>query len=349
MNRENTVPGPGRALAGFLLGVLLAIFSPFILLTEIFSLMPVIMVPAIGLVLLCRWSGRAPAMLSGMLLLLFTARMLGTTFMWMIFFMAILPAALLIAFESKPFFARMKLSIAAFCAGVVIAVAILYADYGGNMIERTLSSLPEAMRAVPAEMLSLPMQNLSATLGYELTVDEFHRVFEELIRNTIPAYQLSLPGLIFGGALVTAVACAGFDAWIRSKRGLSGPDDCVPLRDWALPASTTGGVLLMLLASYIIDAMGMEYGLALYDTVLNISIAVFSIQALGSMARYLQASPLKKGAQTAILVCLAVLSLMGASLYVALYGCASAIFGRHGALRQRMEEKMKDHHHSGEE
>lgn len=349
LNRANDKPGAGRAIAGMLIGMVLAVLSPLVMMTELLSLVVVLMLPSIALVALNRWAGRGAAFFSAMLQLMFSARFLGSAFMWMSFFLTLLPVALLIRNENKLFFTQMKISIAAFGAGVLLSVLSAYASYGGNMVERVLLELPKLVRTLPAESMEVIMESYSALIGNAMSVEEFYHVFDQMIHALIPVYQANLPGLIFAGALVSAVLCVGLNGLMRSKQGIAAGDSYLPMREWALPGSATGGLLLILLISFIMSAAGMQQGDAVLYAVYDIAAAAFCIQALCSMARHLHVSPLKHGVRVVIVSVLAVLCVSGASLYVSIYGVASAVFGSRGLLREHTENKQNNNHFDGNE
>ena len=350
MNQEKMKPGVGRTLVGCLLAVLLALVAPLMVMTELLSLMMLVLLPSIGVVFLYRWAGRFPAMLCGALQLVTTAMYLGGTFMWIAFFMMLMPLVLLFRSEQKPFFAQMRVTIAGFGAGVLVSVLLLYFSYGGNMIERVLLELPAAMRELPAESVRTISESVLLARGSEMTVEEFYTLFDQMIAQLIPFYQQNLPGLIFSGALLTAVICAGLNAWMRHRRGLDAPGSYLPLREWALPASTTGGLLLIVAVSYVLDLLGMRNAETLFYTVYSIAVTAFSIQAVTSIARRMHASMARRGAKVFTVIGVALLCLLGGAGILALYGCASAILGSRGALRQRMKNRDdNDSRNGGEE
>ena len=333
-------------ILGSLLAVALALFAPIIILTELMSLQMVILLPSIGVMLLYRWAGKAPAILSGMLQLVFTARLLGSTFMWMAFLAMLLPILVLIRYDKAPFFTRMKASVAAFCFGTVAAVSVLYWAYGGNTIERVLLLLPGALETIPAEALQLPISTLSSALGREVTAESFYVLFEDMIRSLVPYYQMNLPGLLFSGSIVTAVLTAALGSYVNIRRGNAPRGTHVALRDWYLPASVTSGMLTMFIASYAIYLLGMQQGQTLYVTVYSIAVTVFSIQAMASFARRLHETRIRPGIRAAILIIIALMCLLGGSLYAAIYGFASAVMGRRGSLRLKMDQRKKHNDHS---
>lgn len=337
-------------LLGSVLGAILAVISPLMVISELFSLMMVVYFPAVGLMLLYRWAGFAPAMLSAMLQMMITARMLGSTFMWVAFLAGILPLSILLRFEKKHFYTQIKAAIAAFGAGIVLAVMVLYFNYGGSMIERVLLELPQTIRKIPAEMLTTVIDSVGKSLGRELVVEEFYPVFDQMIARLIPVYQVNMPGLLFSGALTTAVLCAGLGSLMLHKQGGAPEEAYLPLRRWMLPASVTGGLLLITGVSLGIYLGGLPRGQTLFFAVYNIAGAAFCIQALSSMARHMYASSLKKGTRIAILAGISALCMLGASMYVAIYGCGSAVFGRYGVMRQKYEKMNSDkNNHSDDE
>lgn len=349
LNPEYKKPGIGKTLVGMLAGMVLALLSPIVMMTEMLSLVPVIMLPSIALVALNRWAGKGPALFSAMLQLMFSARFLGNTFMWMAFFLNLLPVTLLMRHENKPFFTQMKVSIAAFGTGVLLAVAAAYVSFGGNMVERVLLELPKVLRTLPAESVSMAMGSYASIMGKSVNIEDFYHLFDQMINAVIPVYKVNMPGLIFSGALISAVLCVGLNASMRFKQGIAAEGSYVPMREWALPGSTTGGLLMILAASFIMSSLDVPQGDAVFYAVYDIAMAAFCIHALSSMARHLHVSPLKHGLRVGFIAVMAVLCIMGASIYVSIYGIASAVFGSRGMLRERMENKRNNNHSNGNE
>ena len=349
MNQVKNKPSAGRIIAGCLLAAIIALVAPLMVMTELLSLVMVVLLPSIAVVFLYRWAGKFPALLCAALQMSVAAAYLGTTFMWMTFFMMLMPLVLLFRMEGKPFFAQLRASIAGFGAGVLASVLVLYISYGGNMIERVLLELPAAVRELPTESLRTVSESVSLALGREATVEEFFDLFDQMIERLIPFYQLNLPGLIFSGALVTAVFCAGLNAWMRHRRGLDAPGTYLPLREWALPSSTTGGLLLIVAVSYVMNLLEMKSAETLFYTVYSIAATAFAIQAVTSFARRMHASSLGRGARVFAVIAVVLVCLLGGIGILALYGCASAILGSRGALRQRMKNNGNNSRTGGEE
>ena len=94
------------------------------------------------------------------------------------------------------------------------------------------------------------------------------------------------------------------------------------------------GLLLILLVSFVLGEAGMQGADVALQAVLDIAVIAFCVQALSSFARRLQQAGKSVGMQRGMIAVLAVLAWFGASLYLAIYGCASALFGSRGALKQ---------------
>lgn len=276
--------------------------------------------------------------------LIFSAYLLGGTFVWVTLLALVTPAIILIFLENRPFNMQMKASIISFEVGIVVSLVLLYLRYGANMIESLMLHLPGVVHEMPLEQLSSLIENVSAALGRNIVQDDFYNLFEKAVEMLIPVYQANFPGMLFGGGLVSAVLCVGLSGRMLKKQGRGGKGAYCPLRRWALPASTTGGLLLMICAGYIIYLSDMPQGMALLYAVYDIAIVAFCIQAFSSIARRMYASPLKRGVQIFILIAFLLLSMSGASLYLGIYGCASAIFGRYGAVRQKLEQMNSKEH-----
>lgn len=341
MNQENQ-NRVGRTLLGYLIGTILAVLWPLLMITELMSLMAVIMLPAICMVFILRWSGRLPAIYSAMMLLVFSARYMGEVFLWVSFFSSVLPVLVLERSKSSPFFVQVRRSICAFGAGIVLSVATVYAEFGGDLIRRAFARLETALQLLPADALAGLASSYAAISGIEIGAEGFSAMFAEMMSALIPVYQLNLPGLILSGALITGVLCACINVRLSPEVAEDRENGLVPLREWYLPASATAGLLLLAAAAFLLSKLGVEGGNGALQASLSILATAFCIQTLSSAARRTYAAKLSRGSQTGIAVFIALLSMFGANTYSAIYGCASAVFGSKGALRQYAKQQKDD-------
>lgn len=335
MKQEEKTLGAGRVVAGCLLGVLLAFLLPMTILTEMMALLPVVMLPSIALVALRRISGGVAAALSGAMQLVVACAYMGGAFMWMYFFMAILPVLVVLRLEKRPFAEQMKASIAAFSAGVLVSVLIFYLIYGGDVVGRMLSILSEAIRELPKASLGVVKEAFSAFDAQSMTAEEFYEAFDQMLEMLSGTYRLNLPALIFAGALISAVVCTALNARIRVHQGIAGEDEYLPLVRWALPASVTGGLLLILGISYLLDVSGVKGAESAFYAVYDIAAVAFCIQALSSIEWRMKAFRVKTFARRVVLALVAGAALMGASTYIGVYGLLSALIGTRGVIHQR--------------
>lgn len=331
--------GGGWLALGYLLAVLLVFAAPVVVMAELMSLLPVILAPSVGIALLYRWFGRGPALCAALLQILADAVLLGTMGMWIAVCASILPLIALYAASARPFFEQLCIAIGAFMLGILLSVGLLYLSFGGNAIARALELLPqmmqESLRTLPAESLNRLLASLPAEFASGMTVEGFIENLERAVEQLVPLYQHNLPGLLFGGAMITALLCAPLLAVGRGA-------DYRPFREWALPASATGGLLLILLVSFALNEVGVQGAEVAFQAVFDIVIVAFCVQGLASFARRLHQGGKSTGMQHGVVALLAVLAWFGASLYLALYGCASALFGSRGALKllsQRNQNK----------
>ena len=342
LSQENVKFGMGRTVAGIVLGVLLAMVAPAFLLTEVFSLMTVVLLPSIALIALYRWAGRGPAMFSSLLMLVVDYRFMGAPLMLVALLATIVPPLLLLRVEDRPFFQQLRYAITAFGVGVIAAVAVLYFSYGGDMIARALNLFPRAMRLQSEESLVPLMGVVSQLMGRALTMEDFFTLYDSMIALLIPQFQLLLPQLLLSGALISALVCVWLSNRMRARRGMAEPGSFVPLREWALPSSTTGGLLLILAVSGLMRFSGMKSADTVYQAVYGIAVTAFCVQALASMARRLRLSAMRPGLQRLVLIITAALCFLGAENVIAIYGCASAILGSRGVLQQRAQSQERD-------
>lgn len=349
MNQGEIRIGLGKRIVGIVLGMVLALLAPMVLLTQVFSLMTVVMLPSIALVILYRWAGRGPALFSAVLMLAFNQWIMGSAWMFVALLAIVLPAIILLRLEDRPFFQQMRCAIAAFGVGIIAAVGVLYLNYGGNMIERALNLFPAMLRMQPEESLAPILELVSQLLQRPLTMEDFHALYAVMIEQMIPEFQLRLPQLLLSGALITALLSTWLSNRMRARRGLAVPGSFVPVREWALPASTTSGLLLILAVSGAMRLFNAPSFDTAFLAVYGIAVVSFCAQGMASMARRLRASPLSRVMRRVVLVVMVVLLFMGGEVVLALYGCASAILGSRGMLQQRAQEMNNDGRNGGEE
>lgn len=350
MNQGEVKIGIGRKIAGFALGVLLALFAPLSLIVEFFSPMAmVLLLPSVALIALHRWSGPASAFCSAVLMMAMSALYGGGALLAVALFLLVLPPMLLLRMQDRPFFSQLKFSIGAFGVGVLAAVAMIFFNFGGNLIERVLGQFPDLVRSLPEEYVAPMLEYVSTALGRTLTPDAFFELYDGMMRELIPVYQMLLPQRLFSGALLSALVCVWLSNRMRAKRGIAASGSFVPLRGWALPSSTTCGLLFLLLVSWLLTLTKLSGAQTLCYAVYGIANVSFGAQAMGSAARRLRMTRLRLGSRRAALIAIGLLGMFILPDALMVYGLASAIFGSRGAIIQRRQNQNDGGRFGGED
>lgn len=339
----------GRIVLECLLAVTIAIFTPLIVMSELLMGSMVFALPVIGYVFLKNFAGKPIATLSSLMMLVSSAFLLGPNVMWIMFALNIVPQIVMQVFEKRSFGSRMQAAIITFLLGAVLSVVVMYVSYGGNMIERILGSLPEMTRTyvsqLPEEDAALLLTAAEHLFKTEFTSIEMLMLsVEERLQMLIPMYQMNMPGMLLGGACISAVFSVWLDGWMKFRAGNKEEGVFVPVHQWYLPASTTGGLLLIFGVSLIMFYAKMNGGEAVFMTVFNLAVTAFCVQGFASVRRKFHGRP-RKTMGTIMSVLYLWLALVGVAFvsvapYLAIYGVGSAVFGSGGVIKQRLDARM---------
>lgn len=328
----------GKRLAlGCLAGALLALITPWLLMTQLFAGMPVVMLPAIALTAIHRWSGKLAAGVSSLLVMLSIGYFMGSTFMWAMFLVMLNPLTMLLRIGDRPFFEQLKSALMGFAMGLVMAVLMFYIVYGGGLVEKLTALVPEMLHAMQPEAIeqmlaSMPGISIRDAAGFLTMADGF---FAQLTGS----FHLYLAGRLFSGTLITAVLCTLLSNRMQKKAGLAKPGCYVPLLRWYMPASMTGGLAMIVAISCALQLFEVKGGSAVFNTVLDIAVWAFVFQALASISRRMDGALPVHGAKIFLLVMLLAIAMLGGAPYIAVYGFLSALMGEKGALRQLAEQR----------
>ena len=328
----------GKKLAlGCLAGALLALVSPWLMLTQLFAELPLVMLPALALTAIHRSFGRLAAGISGMLVMLSFGYFTGSTFMWAMFLMLLNPLTMLLRIGDKPFFVQMKHALVGFGLGLLMAVLMFYLGYGGKLVERLLGVVPELLHSMPQEAVEASLAAVPGMAGYDAA--SFLKMVDDLFAHLIPSYSLHLPGRLFSGALITAVLCTLLSNRMQKKAGSAKPGCYVPLLRWYMPPSMTGGLALILLISAGMHLAGIQGGNTVFYAVLDIAVWAFVFQALAYISRRMNGALSGHGVKIFLPCMLLAIAMLGGAPYIAVYGFLSAMLGEKGALRLIAEQK----------
>ena len=319
-----------RIAAGCLAGCVLALVSPWLLLTQLFASLPMLLLPAVGIAAIYRRAGRAAGVISGMLLMLSFAYFMGPAAMWAAYLLILNPLFMLLRLGDRPFFSQLRSSVMGFGLGLLMAVLMFYIYYGGGFVEQLMGVVPEMVRAMPEEAMEAALATMP---GLPTDVAGFTAMVDDIFARLSSDMQLLLPGRLFSGALLTAVFATLISARMLKKAGLAKPGCYVPMSRWYMPPSATGGMLMLLAVGYALYLMEFRGGETVFYTVYDIAVWAFIIQALASISRHLDGHTPGHGVKVLVLCLALAIAFFGGAPYIALYGFASAAVGSRGALR----------------
>ena len=352
-----TSNGPYRATGGRLaLGIVLALIvgalTPLLTVLEMSVLMPVVLPGGVFMVFLFCYAGPLPAWLFTIAHLAAAGALLGEHFLLMLLVSGTVPALLcmrMIALK-RPFFEQMKLGVAAFLGGMLLAVTIAYLSFGGNMIERMADTLkaqfalmPDAFFAPFVDMINSAMSTGIPGVG-KMTVQSYRAQIGGILDLMSEVYQQSLPGALLSGAALTGVLSVLWGNWLQARHGLATNESYVGPTRWFLPRNVTLGLTLMWVAAFILSQTGYAQGETVYYTVYSLASLAFFIQALGAVDRFFFRRGTPDGRRRALLVIALVLGLLFRFINTLLFaiGAGSALFGSHGAFRRPLPSGNDD-------
>ena len=354
MNTGQTYRVSGGKLAGgILMAVVFGLLSPLITVLEMSLLIPVVLAGGLFMVFLYCFAGRLPVLLFIIVQTVSTAYLLNTTFMWMALVSGTLPAVYVMRgiANRRPFFEQLRRGVILFTCGLVAAIFIAYAAYGGNMIGRLTEALRSEFERLPDELFAPFVESLNSALtsgalpGINLiTVDAYRSQVFGILSLLGETYAQTLPGTLFSGAILTGVLAVLWGNWLLARRGLATDESYIsPLR-WFLPSQAVFGLILIWIISYVLTETGYKAGSTVYIAVYYIIGTAFVTQAVAAIDRFLFRRGRSEGRRRAFiivtLVFAAVLRFLNTILFA--IGAMSALFGSHGAFKTMMNRRNKD-------
>ncbi len=342
----------GKLALGIVLALLVGALTPLITVLEMSVLMPVVLPGGVFMVFLFCYAGPLPAWLFTIAHLAAAGVLLGEHFLLMLLVSGTLPALLcmrMIALK-RPFFEQMKLGVAAFLGGMLLAVTVAYLSFGGNMIERMADALKAQFALMPDAFFTpfVDMINSALSTGIPgvkmMTVQSYRAQISGILDLMSELYQQTLPGALLSGAALTGVLSVLWGNWLQARRGLATNESYVGPTRWFLPRNVTLGLTLMWVAAFVLSQTGYAQGETVYYTVYSLASLAFFIQALGALDRFFFRRGTPDGRRRALLVIALILGLLFRFINTLLFaiGAGSALFGSHGAFRRPLPSGNDD-------
>ena len=348
------VPVPaGRIAGGAVLGIVVGALLPIIGVLQISMLVPVLMLGGILAVRMKVWSGWIPA---GALLaagLGSTAYFLGPSVMLMLAVAAVLPALYVMrgVAAKRPFFEQLRGGILAFGAGLVAAMLIAYASFGGGMVAQFVNILraeydrmPDAALMPLVEWANSALAIGGATGMPAFTVQMFRAELTGILDLMQQTYAQTLPGTLLSGALLSGVLSVLWGNWTMARQGRATNESFVGMSQWFMPGQIALGAAGLWLAGMLLAYSSYSAGTTVYLTICQLAGAAFAIQALAALDRRMFRSGRSLTRRKVLIGLLAVAGLLmrGLGSLLAYVGAASALFGSRGAIRQWIQRRQDD-------
>lgn len=346
-------PSTGRVVGMSLLAVLLGAALPILMLTEVLSLCPVLFLGGIFTVFFQCSTGWVPAALFIACQLGSTAWLCGPTVMAMDLVAAVLPALAVIrgTSRSQPFFEQLRQSLFCYVAGVAAAIVVAYMSYGGGMVQKFMDVMRAQFERMPDAALqpfveavnnALSAQGMTGMTG--ITVSDYRSSLMGVLDLMEQTYGQMLPGALLSGALVSAILTVLWGNWRLARRGLATSQSFVGMTEWHMPGHVTVGLMALWFVSFLVSRSDSPAGLAVSATVQQLACYAFVFQALSAMdRRYFERGMALKTRRVLIGIALAFsLAFRDIGTILMIVGILSALMGRQGLIRRRIEKQDKD-------
>lgn len=331
----------GRTLVGCVLALFLGLLSPFLLMVETMSLMPVVLIPVLLSAAMAVWFGNAAVFaLNG--------AFLGTMYLgfgfpgFLMGMVGVLPPIVSILLgmrRREPFFDQMERSVMLAILAMAGAVTVAFVFWGSNLIGQVIRTLEEQIASIPEEFFRtvLAYSGLDAS-GYSMT--ELRSLYTGILGQMEKYYVYFLPGRLLSGAALTSVLGVLWGNWLMARRGDATAQSYISLENWRLPAKVSIGALALLLVSFLMAGSGFSMGGTAFYTVYDLATLAFAIQTAASLCRRMKQGGFRPGARITLTCLIVLLPLaLNAGFLLCIYGVASALFGSEGLIRKAIERQ----------
>ena len=334
----------GKLALGVFLALALGVLTPVLTALEISLLMPVAVLGGVFTAFLYVYAGRLPAWLFTAIHLASASVLLGTDFMWMLMAAGCIPGLVAVRgiMARRPFFEQLKVNVAIFGLGMVIALCIAWGRFGGGMIGRAVDALLQQFDRMPDAFFEPFVEAVnraittSGIIGLKaLTVSAYREKLAGIMALARQTYEEALPGALLSGAALSGVLTTMWCSWLLARRGFATNDSYAQLNRWFLPAGATGGLMLIWIISYVMTQTGYASGESVYVAAYDLVNLAFFFQALAAADRFFFRRGVPDASRRRRLILLAltgaVIPIMGLAMFV--IGAGSAMFGSRGAIR----------------
>ena len=352
MNSNGNV-STGATVFKCVLALVLGALLPVAMLIEVLSLCPVLLLGGLFTVFFQTSAGWLPAGLFLGAHIASTAFFCGPTVMAMVLVSGALPGLMSLrdARLRRPFFTQLRQGLFYYGAGMVAAIGVAYISFGSGMVQKFMDAMREQFNRMPDAALQPFVEAVNSALSAQslpglsgITVSDYRSSLMGVLDLMQQTYGQMLPGALLSGALVSAVLSTLWGNWRMARRGLATTESFTGMTEWFLPGQVTIGMLLLWGVSLLVAQGSIAAGDAVLATVQQLATYTFLFQALASMdRRYFERGMPLRTRRILIGVALAFsLIFRDVAGILMVVGILSALFGRKGLFRGRMDRNDND-------
>lgn len=330
----------GKIVFCSMVALVFGLFQPIMLIFQVMMPMPTVIASMIAEVILFVCGGMVPAVvlgISSMVSSLFVFGILTGSILWLSW---LIPAgALMMGIRrGEPFFSQISKGIVIAVAAVIFALVGMTVKFGTDMVKLVIDQLRltfESQQELFWEMLS-PMFN------GELSQEQFVQVYYDMFNILQLYYENYLLPNLLSGAIIAVLISVLWGNWLKARRGEATNQSYCGMSGWYLSSNTTFGLLLTMGAGFVLSKTSVRGADMAWITVKSLGSLAFTVQCIAAMDRRMKSNGSGYVRRVVILVLLVAFgALCGALGYMAILGCASALFGSKGAAKPLIN-KFKD-------
>ena len=267
--------------------------------------------------------------------------------------LAVLPCAIVViggVRAAKPFSEQVRMALIAAVGGLFALVLTALICFGRDMIGTAAEEF-NTMYMTNLRFMYPALRSNFAASGVEVSLEELQQASSEVIGLVVNYYRDYLLSNLLCGAVLSALMALLWGNWLSARHGDATTQSFVGIHEWFLPANLTYGLLLMFAASVVVGLTGLAGAGKTAIIVRGLCVMAFAIQGVGAWDRRMKDSGRSRTYRTVWIAVFMVAGLLGGvrlfglSLFrlMALGGVWSALFGRKGALKPKIDEmKTRD-------
>ena len=290
-----------KTVIGIIIALVIGTIFPVALTFQLTLLMPMILLSNLLMPVLFV-SGGMPAVAALIIAeLASTIFFFGETIGMMVLAAAVFPGVSVILGMRRRahFFDQLRTGIVVHVIGFIVAIAIAYFSFGGDMIRKFIDGVRQQFASLPDEIIMPTVESVNQMVAAMMggTVSPENMVTVDTYRSMVTGTMLDvmqemyveyIPGCLLIGAVLTGLISVLWGNWRMARRGLATAESFIGMSKWNLPTHVSGGVFFIWIVGAMIIATG-SYSSATtaYRAIYMLVQVAFYIQAIACFDRML--------------------------------------------------------------